>query len=158
MVRRRKQMAFSVPELFTAAVGSADVEDHGVILTLEELHHHVFRILSNTGDSHRLGRAKRLLERYRGEGKVSLLPRFQDKSTRVQSTRGRTVQTPTRDDTQITSWPHSRTESVAQELLHSFIEFGSVILRYHCRINRCRQLAPDGQCFLTQTSRAGGIN
>ncbi|PHJ17813.1 cysteine dioxygenase type i protein [Cystoisospora suis] len=67
MVRRCEQMASSVPELSTAAVGSADMEGHGVILTLEELHHHVFRILSNTGDSHRLGRAKRLLERYRGE-------------------------------------------------------------------------------------------
>ncbi|CBZ52108.1 conserved hypothetical protein [Neospora caninum Liverpool] len=35
--------------------------------TLEELHHHIFRLLANTADPHRLARTKRLLERYEGE-------------------------------------------------------------------------------------------
>ncbi|PFH32890.1 hypothetical protein BESB_015030 [Besnoitia besnoiti] len=35
--------------------------------TLEELHHHIFRLLANTADPHRLARTKLLLQRYNGQ-------------------------------------------------------------------------------------------
>nr|CEL66070.1 TPA: hypothetical protein BN1204_018970 [Neospora caninum Liverpool] len=53
--------------------------------TLEELHHHIFRLLANTADPHRLARTKRLLERYEGEDWRLWKQRFSQDERRAQS-------------------------------------------------------------------------
>ncbi|KEP64985.1 UNVERIFIED_CONTAM: hypothetical protein HHA_244412 [Hammondia hammondi] len=53
--------------------------------TLEELHHHIFRILANTADPHRLARTQRLLERYDGQDWLLWKQRFSQDERQAQS-------------------------------------------------------------------------